>query len=318
MVSHETLKPLLDRCDGPAIADSLLNQVKPSHVVFSRFGLPVGVAIAERARRLGIPTIYHLDDDLLHVPNSLGTSLIRDHGQSSIISARAGMMAAVDIIAASTAPLEKVVAKAFPPKPTFVGPAPPILPLEGAEAEPRPRRSVIGYMGSRGHQRDLDLVKPALLQIMAEVPQLEFETFGTVGLPTEIAEAFPSRSRSCPATGDYRSFQFKLRDLAWAVGLAPLIDDGFNRCRTPVKFLEYTAAGIPTLASDCSVYRLDGAGDALRLVGSADWYTALCASVAGRIDTGQLLKAARDFCGRTYPLSRTADDLLKLLLLRPA
>src|SRR5262249_48068211 len=156
-----------------------------------------------------------------------------------------------------TAPLAKVVAKVFPTKPTFVGPAPPILPLEGVEIGPAPRRYVIGYMGSRGHQRDLDLVKPALLQIMSEIPQLEFETFGTVGLPAEIAEAFPSRSRSWPAIGDYRSFQIKLRDLAWAVGLAPLIDDDFNRCRTPVKLLEYTSAGIPVLASDCSVYRLD-------------------------------------------------------------
>jgi hypothetical protein len=83
--------------------------------------------------------------------------------------------------------------------------------------------------------------------------------FLSVGVPLS------PRLRSHPAVGeretprqvirDYRKFVSFARDLAIDVGIAPLTDNPFNRCKSDVKFQEYSALGIPAVYSDLPPYR---------------------------------------------------------------
>ena len=39
--------------------------------------------------------------------------------------------------------------------------------------------------------------------------------------------------------------------------VAPLVDTPFNRCKSDLKILEYSALGLPVIASDLPQYRID-------------------------------------------------------------
>jgi hypothetical protein len=59
----------------------------------------------------------------------------------------------------------------------------------------------------------------------------------------------------CPPVADYADFIPYLRSLGWWVGLAPLEDNAFNRCKADTKWVEYSLAGMAVVASDTVVYR---------------------------------------------------------------
>lgn len=46
----------------------------------------------------------------------------------------------------------------------------------------------------------------------------------------------------------------QLQDMAWDIALIPLAQDDYNQCKSPVKWLDYSAAGIVSVFSDVSVY----------------------------------------------------------------
>jgi glycosyltransferase involved in cell wall biosynthesis len=64
----------------------------------------------------------------------------------------------------------------------------------------------------------------------------------------------------------------------WHIGLAPLLDTPFNRCKSPIKAMDYAALGLVVLASDTPVYRgsiADGPAGQLVPNSHAEWYAAL-------------------------------------------
>ena len=40
----------------------------------------------------------------------------------------------------------------------------------------------------------------------------------------------------------------------WDIGIIPLTDTQFNRCKSELKYIEFSALGIPVIASDMNVY----------------------------------------------------------------
>jgi glycosyltransferase involved in cell wall biosynthesis len=129
-------------------------------------------------------------------------------------------------------------------------------------------------MGTAGHAADLQMIVPAIARTLEQFPSAEFETFGTIQMPAELGR-FGARVRHIPRCSDYRSFLLRLAELRWQLGLAPLRDTPFNRCKADTKWVEYTAAGIPVLASRIPVYdKLEEAG-ALAATSEHGWHDAL-------------------------------------------
>ena len=55
----------------------LLPPEAPDALVLSRVTAPEGLDLARRARARGVPVVFHLDDDLLDVPEALGAAKAR-------------------------------------------------------------------------------------------------------------------------------------------------------------------------------------------------------------------------------------------------
>ena len=280
---------------------------QPHVVVMTRYGQPHGVDIFDYFRRNNVPVVYHVDDDLLEVPDTLGTEICKRQGADAVVAARRHLLAHCDLIYASTSYLAHLLRSRFPSQRVFHGIYAPYMGdmfdvMRGKRAYP-----VIGYMGSKGHQHDLDLTVPGLERLLDERPALHFEVFGTIRMPVAL-ERFRERVRSHPVKKSYVEFLTALGGLGWDLGLAPLVDSSFNRCKAPTKFIEYSACRIPVVASNVAVYAEaipSGAG----LLVDHDWYTAMASLLDDAHGRQQCIVSAQRHCEETYSMALLEQQL---------
>lgn len=119
----------------------------------------------------------------------------------------------------------------------------------------------IGWIGGRAHFDDLMMIAPMLKKVLRK-----HEEATLVLINSAIKEScrllgkdypfkgFPNvhyADRSVPINR-YASFA---ASFGFDIGLAPLVDCNFNRSKSNLRFLEYSALKIPTIATDISHFR---------------------------------------------------------------
>jgi len=113
-------------------------------------------------------------------------------------------------------------------------------------------RVVLGWAGSSGHKQDIESVRDVIRQIMQIYPQVNFAFMGDEETYSTLSTALPvGRSTYTPAgtLDEYFCFLQKLD-----IGIAPLQDNLYNRCRSDVKFLEYASRGVVPVLSSLTPY----------------------------------------------------------------
>jgi glycosyltransferase involved in cell wall biosynthesis len=154
-------------------------------------------------------------------------------------------------------------------------------------AEKNKDKFVIGYSGSSSHYDDLEMMLPALGKIMDKYPQVFFESTGAIGKKhIELFSCFSKsaqlRSDAIPSTWTFKEYPEHLSKMKWDIGIAPLIDDAFTRCKSHIKFMEYSMFKIPTIASRVYPYFVPCFGREViehektgLLVKPSEWFDAL-------------------------------------------
>jgi hypothetical protein len=216
--------------DGAGAIDRPFATDRPDLIVLSRYTAENGIEWIARGHSAGIPAVFHIDDDLLAVPMSLGPSKFKSYNDPQRLAALRANIEQSDLCYVSTPELARRFGEHGIQAPIVAGDlycsvtAEEIGALLGPATGP-----VIGYMGTGGHSADLAMILPAVAEMMRLVPELNFELFGTIKMPPELA-SFGSRVRHLPPVAGYTQFRSHLRSLGWWVGLAPLEDNAFNRC----------------------------------------------------------------------------------------
>jgi glycosyltransferase involved in cell wall biosynthesis len=106
---------------------------------------------------------------------------------------------------------------------------------------------VIGWAGGHSHWNDLCLLRGVVEQILDEYPEVEFQVAGMREYPFQPHD----RIKLLKATTVEKYPQI-LRN--FDIGLAPLVDSEFNRCKSDLKYLEYTMAGAAFIGSKVEPY----------------------------------------------------------------
>jgi len=122
--------------------------------------------------------------------------------------------------------------------------------------QPKNRREeslIIGYMGTNSHKPDLEYIAPILLDLIERFPQKIFMNFWGTPPPPAFrslpqVQWIPFGIRSYPEFATW--FQTQSADIF----VAPLVDNLFNRCKSPLKFFEYSALGVPGVFSRLDPY----------------------------------------------------------------
>jgi len=121
------------------------------------------------------------------------------------------------------------------------------------------KRVTIGYMGTFTHDDDLLMILPALHKIFRRYGNIVYlvvlgvaaysETLASLAeLPVHLICLKPQQS-------EYPHFMrwFSQR-VFWDIAISPLCDDDFNRCKSDIKFLDYSAIGAAGIYSRVPAY----------------------------------------------------------------
>jgi len=205
---------------------------------------PVALQAIERAIGMRKRTIYEVDDDFEHVPPSNPTHDYVQNGPAGVVRDALGM---ADIAAFSTAPLADVYeAERKVIWPNVVDPD--MWPqLDG----PRIDGLVFGFSGSPTHNEDLATVGWVIAELMAKYENVWFVHsgvwVGTIQLLVPHERVLQFGMDMGPA---YLSRYTRMFD----IGIAPLVDNAFNRSKSGLRLLEHSWCDVPTVASDLPPY----------------------------------------------------------------
>jgi glycosyltransferase involved in cell wall biosynthesis len=261
---------------------------------FAMGDLDAAEALIAHCHQRGIPLLYDLDDDLRRVP--------RDHPDAELIRPRTKLVSRLvreaDAVWVSTPALASalsnvredllVVQNGIDERLWLAGP-PPVAPREG------PVRVL--FMGTMTHDADFAVVEAALARLKSVFG--DFVSVDVLGISSKPDLPVWVNRISMPvhATSSYPGFVNWITQQHWDIGIAPLADTPFNRCKSALKTLDYAALGLPILASDSAVYRgspADGQAGLL-LPGDANaWFVALARLVRDGPLRRQLAARARD------------------------
>jgi len=315
---------LLQPLDHPAIGagfDIVLADVEEALryradiIATQRYAVPdvaAAGALAAHCRRTGATLAYDVDDDLLHIP--------RDHPDAPALRPKTkvvqrllrdagAVFVSTPALAASLGPLRRDAAVVPNGLDERLWVDLPVGVLPGRRAPGGPVRLLC--MGTATHGADFDLIEPVLARLKdAFGGRVEIDMLGVsarADLPDWVNR--PGMPRNATAT--YPGFvNWIVQQPGWDIGLAPLADTAFNRCKSAIKTLDYAALGLAVLASDVAVYRgslADGPGGMLAANQPDAWYAALSRLVRDRELRRGLARGAVEAFGAQGTLARQAE-----------
>ena len=115
----------------------------------------------------------------------------------------------------------------------------------------------IGWIGGDTHQGDLKIVRDVLYEILDKYPKTEvYIVCGNPPTDWKNHDRLKLISKWVPI----HEYPKLVKDLSFDIGIVPLRDHVFNRGKSNLKYLEYSACRIPTVASNVEPFKKDFEG----------------------------------------------------------
>jgi len=152
----------------------------------------------------------------------------------------------------------------------------------------KPDDVTLGYTGSGSHQADWMMIEPILKELKEETG-------------CKVKMIGPMQTTVCDEQTNWVE-QLKhpkaLADMGFSVGLAPLKDSLMNRAKSNLRWLEYSALSIPTVASDTLPFR--EMENVIRVTEPEEWHDALGTLIRDKSYRRRLGKQANDEMKENY------------------
>lgn len=116
----------------------------------------------------------------------------------------------------------------------------------------------IGWIGGRSHFADLMMVAPALRAILEKFPQVTLCLVNSAIKPSCEIQGIPypfeglENVHYVDRSVAINRFPAFMASFGFDIGIAPLVDCNFNRSKSNLRWLEYSALKIPCVATDIS------------------------------------------------------------------
>lgn len=197
------------------------------------------------ARSIGVKTVFEIDDDFWNLHRS--NPVYEFWNSPGMLKRIERNIAGADVVTTTTPRLSALLRR-FNPNIVIL---PNMLPWQYWQVKkPKKRKTdplVLGWAGSRTHFEDLKILGGTIEQLLDEFPNLEFHVAGAEAVPFEKHK----RARGLESV-DIWEYANLIK--GFDIAIAPLLDIHFNRCKSDLKFLEYSMLGIPCVASRVESY----------------------------------------------------------------
>jgi glycosyltransferase involved in cell wall biosynthesis len=202
--------------------------------------------LIRRSRALRGRLVFEIDDNLLdHTDVKLQTK-----NNIRLLARNA------DLVVVSTSRLRERLLRLNP----CVAVIPNTLPRSLLKDVPHPSAVTdmitIGYMGTATHQKDFNMIKLPLLQLLYKYSdRVRLEIVGALSDTSDLNMLPNTKILNPDKSSRYDEFWPWMRaNLHWDFGLAPLKTDSFTICKSDIKFLDYAALGISGVFSRHPAY----------------------------------------------------------------
>lgn len=284
----------------------------PTLLLFVRYAGPHAEEILAWARQHGVASRYHLDDDLLALPDYFALEKLRFHRHPRRVESMRYLLEHVDAVhcvsrelAARLRDVHGVDNQVVVSQSIGIG-------RRRREASTGSVR-LVGYMGTRDHNLDLAEVAPAIAEVMHVRPEVHFALMGELELP-ECLTPFADRVERYPGTGSYTEFLKNFDSLDWDIGLCPGGSDPFSRSKTPIKWIDYTSIGAAVVASRGSVFdELCADGRGLLASSTQEWTAALVRLIDDADLRRGMVARAQAYMMSRYSKTAVRADLFEAL-----
>jgi glycosyltransferase involved in cell wall biosynthesis len=168
----------------------------------------------------------------------------------------------------------------------------------------------IGWAGSSSHQGDLEMIAPAILQLLARHPDVTFVLAGPDFPPWAVEVRSSPQIELHPGWVALPAYYRWVASLALDVFICPLDDIPFSQAKPSLKPLEAAGLGIPVVASAVGSYAEDLEHETTGLLvanTTEAWLAALT-----RLVEDAALRTHLSVGGRAWAATRTIDQIAPL------
>lgn len=272
----------------------------PNHVLVGQRISNAGPSMRWQASKGDLRRVFEIDDDILNIDPTSAQARAYYAAPGLLERLRENIRSA-DAVTVSTEYLADVVTGEYGVKaPVYVVPnclEPEVFDLAPVEqAGP----VTVGWYGSPTHRGDFEQIRRPLGRWFAAHPDVPVVMGGV-----DYGHLLGVEADTRPWRSIWKNPITYMAGIDVQIGLAPLANTQFNRCKSDLKALEYGARGIPVIASDVEPYRryVEHGVTGFLVTHEREWAEALDALTS---DVG--LRARMGAAAREKARQRVIDD----------
>lgn len=262
--------------------------------------------IVEIAKRLGKFIIYFLDDDLLNIPQDCKSTLYySSHDIKSNIIAIIGYSNILWCV-------NKNIALKYS-KYCNNNYAIERVPVEISKYNPIKEESVIRivYAGSVDHEREIkEFISPAVIKICKELGEKVEFTF--IGVNPAISGI--KNVKYIEYIDSYDSYKKIMSGSSFNIGISPIYETEFYKCKYYNKFIEYTSINVAGIYTNSEPYNFVVQNEVNGFLvnnSSAEWYEALKKIITNEELRKKCIINARVLVEKDFSYEIVTDRLIK-------
>ena len=180
------------------------------------------------------------------------------------------------------------------------------------EKKKRTKKIRIGWAGGGSHNRDLMQIDKVIDKINKLYSNVEWVFLG--GCPDGFEDKSKSKVKLLKKWYPINTYPQELKKLDLDIAVAPLRDNEFNRAKSNLRWLEYSAMGVPTVASNVEPFKcIREKVDGLLVQEEDEWVDALSTLITSETMRKTIGKNAYDRVKKDYNAKTVASKYSALI-----
>ena len=260
-----------------------------------------------------VPVIIDTDYDIRHVrPFNPGYQGYQP-GSEAITWNKYGTAKIFDAVTVTTEDLKDIYKKKNPR--TYI--LPNSIDMKEWDSHPRKEwndgKIRIGFLASAAHTEGVFILKKPIKRILEKYPQTLFYINDMyLGNFQDFPDELKTRISGIPWI-KLQEWPKGIKALGLDIGCAPLADNHFNRSKSNLRYLEYSASGMPSVISPVKPYLCVKNGETGFLAKEGDeWYAYLEKLILDETLRVQIAKNAYEFVSKNFDIDKNVDEWVRI------